>query len=531
MPDKRLGALSSSTLRALRRGIEKESLRVTGNGALAETRHPAGLGSPLTHPHITTDFSEAQIELITDTKDSIGDCLSELTTIHQGVYRNIGDELLWCGSMPCSLPKDDEIPIARYGNSNIGRAKSVYRQGLAYRYGRRMQTISGVHYNFSLPEAAWPALQQIDAYDGNLQDYRDHAYFALIRNFRRHAWLLLYLFGASPAVCRCFVEGRVHRLRELEAGTYYLPYATSLRMGPLGYQSDAQSSIAVSYNNLQSYARSLLTALTEPYPPYAAIGVRDGDHYRQLSTSLLQIENEFYGTIRPKRRIKPGERPLHALRERGVEYVEVRCMDLDPFSPIGISDQTARFLDVFLLHCLLKESPNDNSDEVVANARNQHSVAERGRDPNLRLIRGAEHPRLADWGTEIVRESLMIARALDEANATDAYSTALENAAAALRDPSLTLSARMLGEMRADHGDNYFNFVMARSRQYREQLLEQPLPDILAARFSRMATDSLARQRDIEAADAMPFELFRRQYVSQDMTGDILARLQSQSST
>ncbi|MGD2139289.1 MAG: glutamate--cysteine ligase [Burkholderiales bacterium] len=527
MPDKRLDALSSAMLRGIRHGIEKESLRVTDDGTLAETPHPAGLGSPLTHPHITTDFSESQLELITDTKDSIADCLAELTTIHQVVYRNIGDELLWCGSMPCSLPDDERIPIGQYGTSNIGLAKRVYRQGLANRYGRRMQTISGVHYNFSLPDDTWPALQEVDAYVGSLKDYRDHAYFALIRNFRRHAWVLLYLFGSSPAVCRCFVEGRVHRLRTLRDGTYYLPFATSLRMGPLGYQSDAQSSIAVSYNNLHSYAHSLFTALTEPYPPYAAIGVREGDHYRQLSTSLLQIENEFYGTIRPKRRIKPGERPLHALNERGVEYVEVRCMDLDPFSPIGIADSTARFLDVFLLYCLLKESPNDNSEEVVANARNQHSVAERGRDPNLRLIRGVDHPRLADWGGEIVRECSGIAAALDEANGTRAYRAALEDALAALRDPSATLSARMLGEMRGSHKDSYFDFTMARSRQYRQEMLECPLPDLLAARFSRMAADSLIRQREIEAADTMPFELFRRQYISQDTTGEILARQQS----
>jgi len=520
--------LSPEMLRGIRRGIEKESLRVSNDGMLAETAHPAGLGSPLTHPHITTDFSEAQLELITDTRDSITDCLSELTSIHQVVYRNIDNELLWCGSMPCSLPEDERIPIGRYGSSNIGLAKSVYRQGLAYRYGKRMQTISGVHYNFSLPDTAWPALQRIDAFDGELRDYRDHAYFALIRNFRRHAWLLLYLFGASPAVCRCFVEGRVHRLRELEGGTYYLPFATSLRMGPLGYQSDAQSSIAVSYNNLQSYARSLLTALTEPYPPYAAIGIRDGDHYRQLSTSLLQIENEFYGTIRPKRRINPGERPLRALNERGVEYVEVRCMDLDPFSPIGIRDETARFLDLFLLHCLLKESPDDNNEEVLANARNQHSVAERGRDPNLRLIRGVDHPRLADWGAEIVRECSVIARALDDANETPVYSMALENAFEALRDPTATLSAQMLGEMRARHHDSYFGFIMERSRQYRQEMLEQPLPDLVAARFSRMATDSLVKQREIETADTMPFELFRRQYISRDMTGEILARQQSQ---
>jgi len=397
MPRNRLNALSAPLLSSIKRGIEKESLRVVEDGTLAETPHPAGLGSPLTHPHITTDFSEAQLELITDTHENIAACLAELRTVHQVVYRNIGDELLWCGSMPCSLPDDARIPIGQYGKSNIGKAKSVYRQGLAHRYGPRMQTISGVHYNFSLPDAAWPLLQKIDGHKGSLQDYRNDAYFALIRNFRRHAWLLLYLFGASPAVCRCFVEGRVHRLQALKDGTFYLPFSTSLRMGPLGYQSDAQSSLAVSYNNLQSYARSLYTALTEPYPPYAAIGIRDGDNYRQLSTSLLQIENEFYGTIRPKRRIKSGERPLQALNARGVEYVEVRCLDLDPFSPIGMQEETIRFLDVFLLHCLLKESPDDSPEEIFANARNQHSVADQGRDPTLRLIRGIENPSLPEW--------------------------------------------------------------------------------------------------------------------------------------
>ncbi|MDP1716867.1 MAG: glutamate--cysteine ligase, partial [Burkholderiales bacterium] len=308
------------------RGIEKESLRVRPDGMLADTPHPAALGSALTHPHITTDFSESQLELITGVHAGIEPCLEELTEIHQVVYRHVGDEMLWCASMPCSLPADDDIPIGQYGRSNVGRAKTVYRHGLAHRYGRRMQTISGIHYNFSLPEAAWPLLQQADAHHGAAQSYQNDAYFSLIRNFRRYSWLLLYLFGASPAVCKTFVAGREHALQSLTRGTLYLPGSTSLRMGPLGYQSEAQAALAVSYNSLESYGRSLYGALTEPYPPYAAIGIRDGEDYRQLNTTLLQIENEFYGTIRPKRPIRPGERPLHALRERGVEYVEVRCM-------------------------------------------------------------------------------------------------------------------------------------------------------------------------------------------------------------
>ncbi|HEY0879228.1 MAG TPA: glutamate--cysteine ligase, partial [Zeimonas sp.] len=389
LPD-RLRALSPQVLRSLRRGIEKESLRTRRDGRLADTPHPPELGSALTHPNITTDFSEAQLELITGVHRDVDACLDELIELHQFVYRHIGDEILWSASMPCGLPDDDAIPLARYGNSNVGRAKTVYRQGLSHRYGRRMQTISGIHYNFSLPDEGWAALQRADRSDESERDYRDAAYFALIRNFRRHSWLLLYLFGASPAVCSSFLDGHPHALQPLGSGTLYLPHATSLRMGPLGYQSDAQASLAVSFNCFESYAASLSKALSEPYPAYERIGVHDGNGlYRQLATTLLQIENEFYGTIRPKRSIRRSERPLRALAERGVEYVEVRCLDIDPFFAVGIGAQTLRFLDVFLLHCLLAGSPPDTPQEVAAISQNQHLVAQRGREPGIALHDGA----------------------------------------------------------------------------------------------------------------------------------------------
>ncbi|MGB5081149.1 MAG: glutamate--cysteine ligase, partial [Burkholderiales bacterium] len=347
----RLRALSPDLLKRLRRGIEKESLRVRPDGALALTPHPVALGSALKHPYITTDFSESLIELITGVHLTPGDCLEQMKRIHQYVYRRIGGELLWGASMPCTLPGEEAIPIARYGSSNVGRAKTVYRYGLSHRYGRRMQMIAGVHYNFSLPESAWPLPGLATPNEG---------YFALIRNFRRHGWLLYILFGASPAVCSSFVEGREHGLRELVPGTFHLPHATSLRMGRLGYLSEAQDSLVVSCNSLESYSDSLQDALTRPYSPYEAIGLKEGGEYKQLATSLLQIENEFYASIRPKRVIRSGERPLHALRERGVQYVEVRAMDLDPFAPLGIVEGTMRFLDVFLLHCLLAASPPDS---------------------------------------------------------------------------------------------------------------------------------------------------------------------------
>jgi len=492
-----LGKLSGSTLKGLRRGIEKESLRVRPDGALAASPHPPRLGSALTHPRVTTDFSEAQLELITGVHDSAAACLAELTAIHQAVYRAIGDELLWCASMPCSLPADDEIPIGRYGTSNIGRAKSIYRMGLSHRYGRRMQTISGIHYNFSVPG-----------------DLSTEAYFALIRNFQRYSWLLLYLFGASPAVCESFVAGRPHELQRLSDDTFYLPYATSLRMGRLGYQSDAQSSLAVSYNNLESYATSLQEALTKPYPTYETLGIRDGDDYRQLSTSLLQMENEFYGTIRPKRVINPGERPLHALRDRGVEYVEVRLMDLDPFRAVGITADTMRFLDTFLLHCLLLESPPDNPEEVAAIVRNKQRVAARGREPGLPLLRRSGEIPLREWAAEILAECAPIAGAQDAAIGGRAHRDALASAVAALDDPSTTPSARVLASMARDHGNSHVRFVLAQSRKHRDAILELPLAPEAIHHFAQLAEESLAEQKRIEAADTLPFESWRQLYLA-----------------
>ena len=495
--EQRLSSLPLTALQGLRRGIEKESLRVRPDGALAITPHPLALGSALTHPHITTDFSESQLELITGVHSNADACLNELTAIHQVVYRAIGDELLWCASMPCGLPADGAIPLGRYGTSNVGRAKTVYRTGLSYRYGRRMQAISGIHYNFSLPDPQ-----------------SNEAYFALIRNFRRHSWLLLYLFGASPAVCSSFVAGRPHELQPLGEGTRYLPYATSLRMGRLGYQSDAQSSLKVSYNNLESYAASLQDALTRPYRPYEDIGIRDGENYRQLATTMLQIENEFYGTIRPKRVIRPGERPLHALRERGVEYVEVRLMDLDPFCPIGITPGTLHFLDVFLLNCLLRDSPPDTPLEIESIVRNKQLVAARGREPGLRLADGERSVLLNDWGGRILAECAPIAAALDAANGTQTYRDALASAVAALNDPAITPSARVLDAMAQNHGDSYVRFVLAQSIAHRETVLNLPFANEMAERFTHLAATSLAEQREIEAADTLPFETFRQNYLS-----------------
>jgi len=493
----RLEDLTPVRLRGMRRGIEKESLRADRSGALAMTPHPAALGSALTHPHITTDFSESQLELITGVHASIDGCLDELRRVHQFVYREIGDELLWVASMPCRLPADETIPIGRYGSSNVGRAKSVYRMGLGHRYGRRMQTISGIHYNWSMPGLS------------------DDDHFALIRNFRRHSFVLLALFGASPAICTSFVEGRRHELQPLGAGTLHLPHATSLRMGRLGYQSDAQASISASYNNLESYAASLHSAMTQPYPAYEATGVRNpGGEYNQLATTLLQIENEFYGTIRPKRTIRPGERPLHALRERGVEYIEVRCMDLDPFEPLGINAATMRFIDLFLLHCLASDSPPDTPAEIAALARNQHRTASHGRQPGLRLERDGRELPLIDWAREVVDECRPLAEALDAVHGGADYAAALAVADERLRDLDTTPSARALQAMQAEFGGSFSAFALAQSERVKRELLALPFSDELAAQARAEALASVEEQQRIEAADRQDFEAYRVAYLS-----------------
>lgn len=503
-PEHRLAGISPERLRGMRRGLEKESLRTHPNGRLALTPHPASLGSALTHPRITTDFSESQLELITGVHATVDACLAELGEVHQHVVRSLqaqgsgaSGEMMWASSMPCGLPSDEGIPPGRYGSSNVGRAKSVYRAGLGHRYGRRMQTISGIHYNWSLPGV-------------------DNAgYFALIRNFRRHAFVLLTLLGASPAVCSTFVEGREHQLQRLPSGTLYMPHGTSLRMGRLGYQSEAQASVAVSYNSLESYAASLHDALTRPWPAYEALGIRNpGGEYNQLANTLLQIENEFYGTIRPKRVIFPGERPLHALRERGVEYVEVRLLDLNPFEPIGIGAKALRFIDVFLMFCLLSDSPPDTPQEIQDMAHNQQLTAARGREPGLELLRRGQPVRLDTWALEVIDQLEPIALAMDAQLGTDDHRQAVAHARAQLQNPDTLPSARVLSVMQRDHGNAFVDFVRKQSQRSHDLLLALPWSAEQEVLYRTMAQQSLQDQAAIEAADTLPFEVYRQEYTS-----------------
>lgn len=497
-----------SALRGIRRGVEKESLRAGPDGRLSLRPHPPSLGAALTHPQITTDFSEAQLELITAPHHTPEGCIAELEDIHRFVQWGLGDELLWAASMPCLLLPNTDIPVGSYGKSNIGMAKTVYRRGLGHRYGRLMQAISGIHYNFSPPTTFWPRYANLLGRQPD-QDFITESYFALIRNFRRHSWLLIYLFGASPAICRALAGNSGHGLKAFDAGTLHLPHATSLRMGRLGYQSDAQSSLHISYNSLDSYSATMREALTKPYPPYEAIGVKVDGEYRQLNAALLQIENEFYGAIRPKRRIRPRERPLTALRRRGVEYVEVRCLDLNPFMPVGIDAAQMRFLDVFLLHCLLSPSPPDSAEESSAIQADQTAIVERGREPGLELSGGKRDA----LGGAILDQCAAVAKLLDEAEATDQCSRVLREMQARLRDPSRTPSAAVLTAL-AESKLPFFRFALNQSEHHRRWFAEHPPAADELAEHRQRAAESFAEQARIEAADEVGFNEFLQSYLA-----------------
>ncbi|SIT50677.1 gamma-glutamate-cysteine ligase [Paraburkholderia piptadeniae] len=494
------------------RGIEKESLRVTQDGRLAMTPHPRTLGSALAHPSLTTDYSEALLELITPAEHDASTTLERLDTLHRFVYSAIGDELLWNNSMPGLLPEDDEIPIARYGTSNIGRLKYVYRVGLALRYGRTMQCIAGVHYNYSLNEEVWRLLRADQQSTANAVDFQSERYLALIRNFRRTSWLLMYLFGASPALDARFLRGRPHTLETFDADTLYRPYATSLRMSDLGYSNTtAQAALHADYDTLPGYLDALAKAVSQPYPPYEAIGTQRDGEWVQINTNVLQIENEFYSTIRPKRVTYSGERPLHALAARGVQYVEVRCMDIDPFEPTGISLETARFLDAYLLVCALDDSAPLPPPAYTEANQNFGRVTMEGRKPGLELIRDGQPIKMLDWADELLAQIDHAAAVLDRIRGDDSHARSVAVQRAKLADASLTPSARVLQIMR-DKQQSFLAFGLAQSVAHAEYFRARPLGPAQAQEFAALAVESLVQQQKLERDEVGSFDAFVAAY-------------------
>lgn len=505
-------------LRGSRRGIEKESLRVTPNGHIAQTPHPVALGSALCHPAITTDYSEALLELVTAAYTDVNEALSRLEELHRYIYAHLDQELLWVTSMPCIVGGDDQIPIANYGTSNIGQMKHIYRRGLAWRYGRSMQAIAGIHFNYSFSESFLRAVQTREADTRDFVVFRSEFYFRLIRNFQRYGWLVPYLMGASPAICRSFTGGQNLGFESFFEHTLYSPYATSLRMSDIGYKNNAQAALNISYSDLTSYVESLRAAIRSPDPEYARIGTVVNGEWRQLSTNILQIENEYYSFVRPKAIAQSGEQPTCALKRAGVEYVEIRALDLDPFEPTGLNGQQVEFLEVLLLFCLLEDSPPIEPPEQSHINANQGLVARNGRDPELTLYRGDGHRvQLRDWATELLDAMSGPAELLDEVHGDARYRQALSHYREIVNHPDATPSARILREM-SERNEEFVEFGKRLSQQHAKDLQKRALPPAAEEALAIEARDSIAEQQRIEASQEVPFDAFLARYFAQEPT-------------
>ncbi|QKQ28141.1 glutamate--cysteine ligase [Candidatus Reidiella endopervernicosa] len=497
-------------------GVEKECLRVNEKGSISQKPHPMVLGSALTNPYITTDYSEALLELITPPVGEMQAVFKFLCDTQQYVYRHLGDELLWSTSMPCVVAGESSIPLARYGSSNAGQMKNIYRRGLGYRYGRVMQVIAGVHFNYSFSDAFWQALHRLEGDNQPLQNFISERYMGLIRSLQRVGWLIPYLFGASPAICKSFLGTEPTELESFDEFSYYGPYATSLRMGDIGYQNnkESESGIKACYDSLDAYVESLNCAIDTPCPDYEKIGVKVDGEYRQLNANILQIENEYYSTVRPKQILKGNEKPTVALKRRGVRYVELRSLDVNAFDPLGINAEQLRFLEMLMIFCLFEESPSLAAGEAQEIDANEMTVAHRGREPGLTLNRCGESVSLKQWAGAVCDALLPISELLDRDEGGRPYSAALAEQVEAVADPEKTPSARMLNEMR-DNGEAFFHFANRMSQQHRRYFMERAVDDVQMALFDEQAKQSLRHQREIEESDGEDFDAFLADYFAQ----------------
>jgi glutamate--cysteine ligase len=497
-------------------GLEKECLRVSEDGKIAQTPHPIAFGSALTNPYITTDFSEALLELITPPLTAFSEVMKFLQHTHQFVYSKLQNEILWASSMPCILTGEDSIPIAYYGDSNPGIMKAVYRRGLGYRYGKMMQAIAGIHYNYSLSETFWRAYQAVEEDNRPLQDFITDSYFAAMRNLQRYGWMIPYLFGASPAVCKSFLAGIPSELEPFDEFTYFQPYATSLRVGDIGYQNykEGKTGIKADYDNLHAYVKSITNAIETPFPDYEKIGVKVNGEYRQLNANILQIENEYYSSIRPKQIGERDEKPSLALTRRGVRYLELRSLDVNVYHPLGIQEQQLYFIEAFIIFCLFQDSPPISPVERKTIDDNIKNTAHRGREPGLELGRDSKPVTLKNWGLEICQAMGDICRTLDEMKNVSLYSEALKAQITLLHDANETPSAKILEEMRRQN-EPFFRFNMRYSQNHCRHFQSLELPQDINRFFEDQARQSLQEQMELENQHSISFDDYLANYFSQ----------------
>tara|TARA_B100001142_G_scaffold19898_1_gene18514 strand:+ start:2880 stop:4418 length:1539 start_codon:yes stop_codon:yes gene_type:complete len=455
-------------------GVEKESLRFNSEG-ISKLPHFKIFGNALCNQYITTDFSDAQLELITPPLGKFMEVEGFLNNIHSYVVGNIPDEYLWPFSMPFRYQSDEEIPIAYYGQSNQAEFKHTYRRGLANRYGRIMQTISGVHINYSFSSETIGILNQSL---GNKEENQLESivYFRMLRNIHRYGWLIAYLFGSSPIVSKDFISDK-YEFSKLDQDYFYLPYATSLRMSDLGYQNTDQSSIGISLDNIDEYSNDLKEATKKKSKKFEKIKDHVDGEAQQLNKSYLQIEDEYYSPARPKNSDPSTLRLSSKLKSLGTNYLELRNFDLNPFSSIGINKDDLRFVELFLIFCSLYKSEAMSPSELKEARHNELLVSTEGRNPDLQLSKNGEPIGISDWAKKIINEMEKII------NHSKAEPVAMKNYSDQISDPTLTRSSKFLRKV-LDNKGNYLELGLKIAKQNKSEFLKttiekNPLREIL----------------------------------------------------
>jgi glutamate--cysteine ligase len=488
-------------------GIERECLRIDNNGNLSQNPHPQSLGSKLTHPFITTDYAEAQLELVTNPQPKISSTLKELHDIHHFVYENIGEELLWPLSTPCRLPEANKIQVAQYGPSNLGKYKTLYRQGLKTRYKSKMQILSGVHYNFSFSNEFWELLYNEFENFQTKTDFINRCYFSIIRNFNRYGWLLLYLFGATPAFDRSYLENKSNELIEFAKDSYCGEFATSLRMSDIGYTNNLRCCYSIPLSDISSFITGLRKTTQTVSPEFTKLGLRRDGKYLQINENILQIENEYYAPIRPRRLHNSLYGKISdALEQGGVGHLEIRSLDIDPFSRIGVNEEQLQFIQLFLLYCLFKDDPNISCDEQEEINQNRNRVAFQGRNKECWLKKDKQKITLKEWGNIIIDEMMAL---LSDGSTCEVYLQLLKKQQKKIEETSLTPSAIFLEKMKSSK-NNYLEFGLHIASKHKKEFLNQKLDKKKTIELETVAKNSLVNQKRLEETDNISFEEFIR---------------------
>ena len=373
-----LSKLSSNEILEGSFGIEWESLRAKDDGKLSLTPHPAVFGDKLTNPLITTDFSESQIEIITPTFDTIDDAFENFSLLSDMVNASLPqDEYLWFQSIPCILPYWDQIPIAQY--SGEGESSQKYREDLARRYGVKKQMISGVHFNFSFSERFLKKLYSLENDDLSFKDFKDDIYLKIARNYLRYCWLIIYLTGCSIGSHKTFSNDCIHLMdAKDDYGSYYSTRGPSFRNASCGYKN-----------------------LKDLYPSYNSVNEFVGDINSFIDNGDLSEAKELYTQIRLKP--KNPKDLLNSLKDSGIEYIEIRTLDINPFYQCGIVNRDMKFLHLFLIYMLVKDESDYLAWQNEAKI-NEERTAESGYVDSMRLLRDGCEVTLKDWAYEIINE-------------------------------------------------------------------------------------------------------------------------------